>query len=102
MEKSKEITIKELLKGATPETLELLLKRAKLPNEKVAEKFEAFLQYAQNDYVSRINAEDLLSLEKGLLQNLKSVQESLSCKWSKNSKKTVREVLQDESNSKVR
>jgi hypothetical protein len=97
MKKSKEITIAELLQGATPETLELLLKRAKqhtADETKNAKQFEAYINYAADNYTSRINAADLLSLESGLLQNLKQVQEALSNQRSTEDTRTVREVLE--------
>ena len=59
-------------------------------------KFEAYLNYAQENYTSRVNAKDLLSLESGILENLKSVREALSCKWSADDQRTVREVLENE------
>jgi hypothetical protein len=96
---TKEITIEELLKDASPEMLELLLKRAKQHTEQDAQKgkkVEAYLNYAQSNYTSRVNAADLLSLENGLLQQLKKVQEALSNRWSEEDTRTVREVLEGE------
>ena len=88
-----EITMKELTAGASNETLELLLKRAK-HHDKAGKHFEAFLTYAGGNNSSRVNAEDLLSLENGLIQQLKEVQGSLSERWSAESSETVREVLE--------
>ena len=63
--------------------------------EKIGTHFEAYLSYAKDNNTSRVNATDLLSLESGLLENLQMVQESLSMPWSADSKRTVREVLED-------
>ena len=66
--------------------------------------FEAYLSYAEENYTSRVNAKDLLSLESGLLENLHKVQESLSSKYTQmgvlskcsiEDTRTVREVLYD-------
>jgi len=57
--------------------------------------FEAYLNYAKDNYSSRVNAHDLLSLENGIKDNLKQVQESLSMPYSSDSQLTVREVLED-------
>ena len=91
---SNEITLAELLKGTTPEMKELLLKRAEHHQGK-GKDFEAYLSYVGGNNSSRVNATDLLSLENGLLENLQSVQEALSTQWSADSKRTVREVLED-------
>jgi len=67
--------------------------------------FEAYLSYAEENYTSRVNAKDLLSLESGLLEILHKVQESLSSKYTQmgvlsnqysiEDTRTVREVLYD-------
>jgi len=108
-----EVTIEELLKDASPEMIQLI-KRVILKddhsliltknellditttqdNSDNSKKFETHLHYAQNNYTSRVNADNLLSLEKGLLHSLKSVQESLECLWSAESTKTAREVYE--------
>ncbi|QOP42980.1 hypothetical protein FJR45_03040 [Sulfurimonas sediminis] len=68
-------------------------------NEKEAgKKYEHFLMYAQHNYTSRINADDLLSLETALIYNLQQVQEALSSQYSADDQRTVREVLEDERN----
>jgi len=97
-----ELTIEEVLKDATPDMLNLLLERAKDESTKDivrdmqrGKQFEAFLKYEQNNYASRVNADDLLSLEKGLLQNLKQIQEALTQQWSAEDSRTTREVLQE-------
>jgi hypothetical protein len=59
--------------------------------------FEVFLTYSQNNYSSRVNAEDLLSLENGLIQQLKEVRKSLGERWSAKSGESVREVLESQS-----
>jgi len=64
--------------------------------EAVKEEFEAYLNYAKDNYSSRVNAVNLLSLERGLLENLKRVQEALSQHWNAEDTRTVREVLEDE------
>ena len=95
----KEVTIGELLQNASPKMKELLLKRAQQhqgePTCK-SKNFEAFISYSGNNYSSRVNATDLIGLERGLQENLQRVQEALSNQWSADSQKTVREVLQDE------
>ena len=91
---SNEITIEELLKHTTQEMKELLLKRAK-QHQKKGKDYKAYVSYEKDNYTSRVNATDLLSLESGLLENLQMVQESLSNQWSADSKRTVREVLED-------
>jgi len=95
----KELTIAELLKDTTPEMKELLLKRAAEHHQEEVQgngkDFEAYLNYAKDNYTSRVNAVDLLSLESGLLQNLQRVQEALSNQWSAEDTRTVREVLED-------
>ena len=58
--------------------------------------FEEYLSYAKDNYVSRINAMNLLALEKGLLQHLESVKETLEFQYSIDDQRTVREVLEDE------
>jgi len=95
MENSKEITIAELLKDTTPAMKEILLKRAEQHQEK-GKAFEAYYGYSKDNYFSRVNAEDLLSLENGIKDNLQQVQESLSMPYSADSQLTVREVLEDE------
>ena len=96
---NKELTIAELLESASPEMLEIIKKKMKKCTENAQEnskQFEAYLNYAQNNYTSRINADDLLSLESGLLQHLQQVQEALSNQWAADDKRTVREVLENE------
>jgi len=90
----KELGIDELLQDTTTEMKELLLKRAK---EHTGNKkdFEAYLNYAKDNYTSRVNAMDLLGLERGLLENLQKVQEALTLQWSAEDTRTVREVLED-------
>ena len=63
--------------------------------EKKGTHFETYLSYAKENYVSRVNANDLLSLESGLEDMLREVKHSLSNQWSADSKRTVREVLED-------
>jgi len=58
------------------------------------EEFEAYVSYEKDNYSSRVNAVNLLSLESGLLENLKRVQESLSQHWNAEETRTVREVLE--------
>jgi hypothetical protein len=58
--------------------------------------FDECLSYEKDNYVSRINAMNLLALEKGLLQHLKSVKETLAYQYSIDDQRTVREVLEDE------
>jgi len=71
----------------------------KLPNfqqaKQTGKNFEAFLEYAKDNYTSRVNANDLLGLEWGLLENLAKVQEALSMQHSQDDQRTVREVLED-------
>jgi len=64
--------------------------------QKIAEQFEAYSSYAKDNYVSRINAKNLLALEAGLKQHLQWVEETLSNYWSADSKKTVRKVLESD------
>ena len=64
--------------------------------QKNSKQFEAYLSYAKDNYISRINADDLLSLESGLLQHLQQAQEALSNQWAADDKRTVREVLENE------
>jgi len=63
---------------------------------KLEDKYEAFLSYAEENYTSRVNADNLLALEKGLKQNLESVQERLSQEYTYDDDRTIREVLEDE------
>ena len=96
---SNEITIEELLQGATLEMKELLLKRAKQHQEEGqgnGKDFEAYLNYAKDNYASRVNAVNLLGLERGLIENLQRVRAALSNQWSAEDTRTVREVLEDE------
>ena len=95
---NKELTIAELLESASPEMLEIIKKRVMGEDntKQTGKKYEAYLNYAQNNYTSRINADDLLSLESGLLQHLQQVQEALSNQWAADDKRTVREVLESE------
>jgi len=58
--------------------------------------FEAYLYYAKGNYSLRVNANDLLSLENGIKDNLQQVQETLSKPYSAENQLTVREVLEDE------
>ena len=95
MQNTEEITIVELLKDATPEMKKLLLKRAE-QHKGESKDFEAYLNYSKDNYTSRVNAINLLSLERGLLENLQRVQAALSAKWSSGDERTVREVLEDE------
>jgi len=64
--------------------------------QKNSKQFEAYLSYAKDNYTSRVNADDLLSLESGLLQHLQQVQEALNNQYSSQDKRTVREVLESE------
>ena len=78
---------------------ELLLKRAEQHQEEqqdISKDFEAYLNYAKDNYTCRVNAVNLLSLERGLVENLKRVQEALTQQWSAEDTRTVREVLEDE------
>ncbi len=59
-------------------------------------KYKAYLSYAGDNYSSRINADNLLALEKALLLHLEEVQKTLSSAWSATDKRTVREVYSDE------
>ena len=95
----KELDIDELLQDTTPEMKELLLKRAAEPQGEEQDSikdFEAYLNYAKDNYASRVNAMDLLGLERGLLENLQRVQAALTQQWSGEDTRTVREVLEDE------
>ncbi|WP_457748486.1 hypothetical protein [Sulfurimonas sp.] len=96
--KNNELTIAELLESASPEMLEIIKKRVMGEDTKkqAGKKYEAYLNYAQNNYTSRVNADDLLSLESGLLQHLQRVQEALGQTWSADNQRTVREVLENE------
>jgi len=58
------------------------------------DKYEEYMQFAQTNYSSRVNADNLLALEKGLKQNLESVQARLSEEYGDNDNRTVREVLE--------
>ena len=62
--------------------------------EKIGTHYEAYISYTAGNNSSRVNANDLLSLESGLLENLQMVQESLAMPWSADSQRTVREVLE--------
>ena len=94
MDNTEDMELSEILKETTRGMKELLLNRAKKHQTK-GKDYEAYLSYAKDNNTSRVNATDLLSLESGLLENLQSVQESLSMPWSADSKRTVREVLED-------
>ena len=59
------------------------------------ENFEAFLEFFKDHYTSRVNANDLLGLERGLFENLQKVRAALSTQYSANDQRTVREVLED-------
>jgi len=65
---------------------------------KLEDKYEAFLSYAKDNCTSRVNAENLLALEKGLKQNLADIQERLSQEYAYNDNRTIREVLELEAN----
>ena len=71
----------------------------KIPNfqqaKQTSKNFEAFLEYTKDNYTSRVNANDLLGLERGLLENLAKVQEALAMQYSQDDQRTVREVLED-------
>jgi len=56
------------------------------------DKHEAYLSYAKDNYSSRINADNLLALEKALMLHLEEVRKTLSSDWSATDKRTVREV----------
>ena len=58
--------------------------------------FETYLSYAKENYTARVNADNLLSLESGLLENLREVRHSLSNQYSIEDTRTVREVLEHE------
>jgi len=62
---------------------------------KLEDKYEAFFSYAEENYTSRVNAANLLALEKGLKQNLERVQERLSQEYAYDDDRTIREVLED-------
>ncbi|WP_151900549.1 hypothetical protein [Sulfurimonas hydrogeniphila] len=95
--KNNELTIAELLESASPEMLEIIKKRVMGEDIKkqAGKKYEAYLSCAQNNYTSRVNAQNLLALESGLLQNLQRVQEALDQEWSIEDQRTAREVLED-------
>ena len=63
---------------------------------KLEDKYEAFITYAADNYTSRVNADNLLALEKGLKQNLADIQERLSQNYAYDDDRSIREVLQDE------
>jgi len=65
---------------------------------KLEDKYEAFITYAADNYTSRVNADNLLALEKGLKQNLESVQERLSQEYDYDDDRSIREVLELEAN----
>jgi len=65
---------------------------------KLEDKYEAFITYAAENYTSRVNAENLLALEKGLKQNLATVQERLSQEYAYDDDRSIREVLELEAN----
>jgi len=67
------------------------VKKMKLENQ-----FEAFVNYAEENYTSRVNASNLLGLEQGLKENLERVQERLSQNYAYDDDRSIREVLQDE------
>jgi len=69
--------------------------RKRLKKVEKGKDFEAYLNYEKDNYSSRVNANDLLSLENGIKDNLKQVQESLSMTYSAENQMTVREVLED-------
>ncbi len=60
-----------------------------------SKQYEAFVSYAACNNSVRINADNLLALEKGLLESLEMVQKSLQAQWSADDKRTVREVLEE-------
>jgi len=62
------------------------------------DKYEEYMQFAQSNYTSRVNADNLLALEKGVKQNLESIQERLSQNYSHDDNRTIREVLELEEN----
>ena len=93
MDETQDMEFSEILKETTRGMRELLLKRVEKQGK--GKDFEAYVNYAKDNYTSRVNATDLLGLESGLLENLQMVQESLSNQWSADSKRTVREVLED-------
>ena len=62
----------------------------------IEDRYEAFLSYAKDNYISRVNADNLLALEKGLKQNLADIQERLSQNYAYDDDRSIREVLQDE------
>jgi len=63
----------------------------KMKNE---DKYEAFFSYGKDNYTSRVNADNLLALEKGVKQNLESIQERLSQNYSHDDNRSIREVLE--------
>ena len=63
--------------------------------EAKSKQYEAFVSYAACNNSVRINADNLLALEKGLLESLEMVQKSLQAQWSADDKRTVREVLEE-------
>ena len=63
--------------------------------EDKSKQYEALVGYAAHNYYARINADNLLALEKGLLESLEMVQESLQGPWSADGKRTAREVLEE-------
>ena len=94
MDNTEDMELSEILKETTRGMKELLLNRAK-KHQGRGKDYESHLSYAKDNNTSRVNAKDLLSLESGLLENLQIVQELLSTQLSADSKKTVREVLED-------
>jgi hypothetical protein len=50
----------------------------KTDKKRTGKKYEHFLMSAQHNYTSRINANDLLSLETALMEHLQQVQEALN------------------------
>jgi len=67
----------------------------KIPYKK-EDDLEAYLSYKKDNYVSRVNATNLLALERGLLQHLNQVKESLEAQYSSQDQRTVREVLESD------
>jgi len=68
----------------------------KYPSVFKEDDFEAYLSYEKDNYISRVNATNLLALEKGLLQHIQEVQTTLEYQYSIDDQRTVREVLEDE------
>ena len=63
---------------------------------KKQDEFEAYLNYKKDNYTSKVNAMNLLALEKGLLKHISKVQEALKSQFSADDSRTIREFLEDQ------